>query len=59
MIPEAIVVWVCPTCGYWRQDRSTGEHVEANPEDPRGKYLTHRLVERVYTAALSRNEESR
>jgi hypothetical protein len=27
-MPPAIEVWVCPTCGYWREKRDTGVHMD-------------------------------
>lgn len=48
MIPQEIKVWACPVCGYWRQEKRSGVHVTTTQDDPRGKMLTHQLVEAVY-----------
>lgn len=45
-LPLQIVVWACPTCGYYRTDQSTGRHQVTNPEDPNGRMVTH-VLERV------------
>lgn len=47
--PDAITVWACQACGYWRQERTTGVHVAANPADPRGTMQRHELEAVTYT----------
>lgn len=50
-VPLQIVVWACPECGYWRQERSTGVHYIPDPRDPRGHQAMHELVEAYYAYA--------
>lgn len=43
--PPSIVAWVCPQCGYWRQEESTGVHMfYAGTGAPE----RHRLVQAQY-----------
>lgn len=42
--PPSIRVWVCRECGYWREDRSTGVHVNFDS----GTAETHELEEAQY-----------
>lgn len=43
--PSYVRVWVCPQCGYWRSERSTGVHVDF---DGRGAGVKHELEEAQY-----------
>jgi cold shock CspA family protein len=43
--PPAIRIWVCPQCGYWRTEHSTGVHVHFSA-GKRGE--THELEEAQY-----------
>lgn len=54
-LPREITVWACPTCGYWRDQQTTGRHQTDNPDDPRGRMVVHELERTVYVlpAALS------
>lgn len=42
-LPHEITVWACPVCGYWREDKSSGVHQTANPDDPTGRMVRHDL----------------
>lgn len=43
-----ITAWVCDECGYWRQEERTGVHQTSNPDDWRGKLVTHPLRRAVF-----------
>lgn len=43
-IPPYVRVWTCPQCGYWREDKSTGVHVNFDS----GTAETHELEEAQY-----------
>lgn len=43
--PPQIEVWVCPECGYWRKDESTGVHQVFGKES---KGELHPLVKTTY-----------
>lgn len=51
--PERIKVWACvePSCGYWRQEKTTGMHSTTNPTNPTGALVSHALVETEYVLA--------
>jgi hypothetical protein len=45
---DAITLWACDTCDYWREDRATGfdgerRHMTTNPADPNGPLIAHEL----------------
>lgn len=46
--PRQITVWVCPRCGYWRDQKSTGVH-QAFIGD--GLPEVHRLQKATYYLA--------
>lgn len=53
-VDGSIVVHVCAVegCTYWRQERTTGVHVTDNPDDWRGRTVTHELVAVRYVPDL-------
>lgn len=43
--PGRIYVWVCPVCGYWRQEETTGVHMLYPSTGPG---VRHTLVQAAY-----------
>lgn len=51
MTKTRIKVWYCETCGYWRQEESTGIHMVASTTgNPFGPMVSHTLVEREFVS---------
>jgi hypothetical protein len=57
MSVDAIVVWVCHECGYFRLDKTTGVHQTTNPDDPYGRLVIHKLVPETFTLLNRVREE--
>jgi hypothetical protein len=45
-LPTVIKVWACPQCGYWRQEKSSGVHVDYPTRASKGE--RHELVPLEY-----------